>query len=853
MKSTIRSLPFYFLLATILVVSALLLAPFFLNTYLLPRILEKEIGAGSTATINQLTPFTLSGNFSLQESDRYSLDVPLFKATYNLGSLFNRQLSSITIDHATLHLFKRGDRFAIDGITNKSSQSSSHKPGSFLILPFIIDALNVKQLGLVLHEQGRPDLRITISGQTKFTFKPNSAKAHHLESLSGSFKLNDALSGTGEFSFKAGDSEHSATLILQADNQQILDRFIPKSYAYTINGPLSARAAMRFNAGTMAVKSIDLKGNIPSLEAEFGPWSLTNLSDDRAIEYWLSGTPKDLSYSVQTISLDSPFHAHAAIQGKASFVDGIIRSEGSVIASIELSQQEEAPLYPLTIAFDSTISSDRSWRVFFHAESQPKARPKLTLKNGSLEIPDFEMSGTLQGTPGRQEADIKLTTKPFVMHEKKSEIFVADAVWRAQIQRAADTTSAHFFADIAKTSLPSQDLLMENIRLKLPVTLPLAEHKRHVAGSFSIAATHFKKTPMFSISSELTQQGNSILLSGTVQSLIEQSFKLHFDGSANPEEKGVLVNWEIPGENVSSSLLPQALGVPQALSIDGLIEAKGRFSYLKNRFSGSLQAALRSGSITHDEMNLSIEDFNCALDLPGLPTLTSSPSQLCTIGSVGIGNLHFSDAVVAFRLENSRTLFIEKSKLKWCQGTLESGSLRLALDDRELDTTLFCNRVNFVDLLGQFGFEDIEGEGTLNGKLPVKLSKKGLHFDDGFLFSTPGAGGIVRFANTEILRQGIGTISEAGYLNYTMTALEDFAYNWTKLTFNSSGDELLLSMELDGKPRLPLSYGFKNGIMVETDQGSGLQHPIRLDVNFRLPLAELFTVGQNLQSMKENM
>jgi hypothetical protein len=60
-------------------------------------------------------------------------------------------------------------------------------------------------------------------------------------------------------------------------------------------------------------------------------------------------------------------------------------------------------------------------------------------------------------------------------------------------------------------------------------------------------------------------------------------------------------------------------------------------------------------------------------------------------------------------------------------------------------------------------------------------------------------------------------------------------------------------MELDGKPRLPLPYGFKNGIMVETDQGSGLQYPIRLDVNFRLPLAELFEVGQNLQSMKENL
>ena len=853
MKFTLRSLPFYFLLVTLLLLCSLLLTPFFLNTYLLPRILEKTIGAGYTAHIHRLSPFSLSGAFGHEDGARHSLDIPRFTVNYTPGSLMNKQLTSITIDHATLHLLKHGDRFTIAGITNKSSANSTVESGSLLLLPVMVTTIKINQLSLILQEQSRPDLRLTVTGQASLTFDADATQGHHLESLSGSFDLHEALGGTGEFSFKAGVSEHTGTLLLQVDNEQILDRFIPKRYNYTINGPLSTMAAMRFNASTMEVTSIDLKGSVPSLKADFGPWSLSNPSDDKAIEYWLRGTPKDLSYSIQTISLASPFHAHAAIQGSASFTDGVVHSEGTVITSIELKQPEGALRFPLSIAFDSTISADSSWRLFFQAESLSKTRPKLTSKNGSIELPGFEMNGTLQGSSVRQQADITLTTKPFVMHQKKTEMLVADAVWNAQIQQAGDTTSANLIADITAAALPSQHLLMEHIMFELPVTIPLAEQQRHVSGTFSIAAAHFKETPLFSISAELNQLGNSILHSGTVQSLLEQNFKIHFDGSFIPEEKKALVNWEIPGENISSSLLPQAFGIPQALFLDGLIEATGRFSYLENKLSGALQAALRSGSIRHDDMNLSIEDINCTLSLPDLPTLTSSPSQVCTIGSVDVGNLHFSDASAAFRLENSRTLFIEKSKLKWCQGTLESGSLRLALDDREFDTTLFCNRVNFVDLLSQFGFKDIEGEGTLNGRLPVNLSIKGLHFDDGFLFSTPGAGGIVRFANTDILRQGIGAISEAGYLNYAMNALEDFAYNWTKLSFNSSGDELLLTMELDGKPRLPLPYGFKNGIMVKTDQGSGLQYPIRLDVNFRLPLAELFEVGQNLQSIKENL
>jgi len=32
-----------------------------------------------------------------------------------------------------------------------------------------------------------------------------------------------------------------------------------------------------------------------------------------------------------------------------------------------------------------------------------------------------------------------------------------------------------------------------------------------------------------------------------------------------------------------------------------------------------------------------------------------------------------------------------------------------------------------------------------------------------------------------------------------MQALENFSYNWTKLTFNSQEDDLLIKMQIDGK------------------------------------------------------
>ncbi len=212
-----------------------------------------------------------------------------------------------------------------------------------------------------------------------------------------------------------------------------------------------------------------------------------------------------------------------------------------------------------------------------------------------------------------------------------------------------------------------------------------------------------------------------------------------------------------------------------------------------------------------------------------------------------------SDAQIQFRVDNLFSIFIESAQLSWCGGRVEMGGLKLYKDMERLDTTLYCDRLGYTELLNQFDIGDAEGEGSLNGRLPLLISKEGIRFDDGFLFSTPGNSGIVRFRNTDQLRQGIPSVNQAAYLEYSLNALENFSYNWTKLTFNTEQEQLLLSLQLDGKPAEPLPYGYKDGQIVKTEKGSGLQHPIRLDVNFRLPLNDLFRYGKNIQSIMENM
>jgi hypothetical protein len=273
----------------------------------------------------------------------------------------------------------------------------------------------------------------------------------------------------------------------------------------------------------------------------------------------------------------------------------------------------------------------------------------------------------------------------------------------------------------------------------------------------------------------------------------------------------------------------------------------------KSILSGNTALLLEEGVIEIDGGKGLISGLNCSVDMQRLPEIVSSPSQLCTAESMTFGNIHFTDIEAAFRIDAPDTIFIEKSRARWCRGMLESTSLDLSLTDKKIETVFYCSRINFADLLNQFGLDQADGEGSVNGKLPVHFSASGVRFDDGFLFSTPGTGGIVKFSNTDMLRQGVGSVDAGGYLEYSMAAMEDFSYNWTKLSFNSAGEELLLTMQLDGKPRTPLPYKFKEGKIVNTAEGSGMQYPIRLDVNFRLPLDDLFRVGQNINTIRENM
>jgi hypothetical protein len=87
-------------------------------------------------------------------------------------------------------------------------------------------------------------------------------------------------------------------------------------------------------------------------------------------------------------------------------------------------------------------------------------------------------------------------------------------------------------------------------------------------------------------------------------------------------------------------------------------------------------------------------------------------------------------------------------------------------------------------------------------------------------------------------------------------ALEDYDYTWAKLNLTTEGEDVLLKMQLDGKPAKPLPFVYQKDmggfVKVEADvQGSTFQG-IRLDVNFRLPLNQIMQYKELIRMIQKS-
>ena len=332
---------------------------------------------------------------------------------------------------------------------------------------------------------------------------------------------------------------------------------------------------------------------------------------------------------------------------------------------------------------------------------------------------------------------------------------------------------------------------------------------------------------------ELDLEHRSRLLSGLIVLL-----KGHL------EQTGLHADVRVPAYQPSR---PVDLGlfVPAAagFSAGGRLEAQATVDIANGGPSARADLKISQGTLTQDEDKLELDGIEMDLRIDDPVAFKSAPKQKLRVENLKLGKLAAHKLDVDFQLEDSRTLFVEKAGVQWCGGRINTAALRVIEGKEDYDITLFCDRLNLSGVLEQLGAAEASGEGTVNGRIPVRWAHGRLSFDNGFLYSTPGQPGVIKLTGTEVLLAGMPPGSpQHTQLDIATEALKDYTYQWAKLSVQSDRDVLLLKLQLDGKPNrlLPFAYDQSLGqFMRIKGEGQAEFKGISIDLNFKSPLNEI--------------
>ena len=494
------------------------------------------------------------------------------------------------------------------------------------------------------------------------------------------------------------------------------------------------------------------------------------------------------------------------------------------------------------------------------------AAPDLRIESasGSLYTPNF----VFRGAADLAEADaagaritFELQAPNTALTSNGLEIKIAEISASGKLNRDADrqislTGSMQFEGGGQFSGLNARII---GARVKIPFKWPV--EAKTEKGSISIAGLVYKDMNLGGLTGSIRQTATGFVFEGRHQSSLVPNLKMDFTGASRlfkvaSQESSARVKISRPAgapEIDLGKLMPEAKG----FQINGKFGLEGDFKLNDRGFSGSLRADFNEGRLRSTQDKLALEGIHFSLNLPELPRIRSGPGQGLQFNKFSLGDLTVAKGGIDFQIESTRSFLVEKMHFRWCDGQVESQSMRLSPGIEDYRITFYCDRLNLAQVLEQFGAAAAEGGGTVNGRLPLRYANGKISFDDGFLFSTPGQGGKIRITGSDILTAGIPPDTpQYVQMELASEALKDYDYSWAKLNITSQGDELLLQMQMDGKPARTLPFVYRKDIggfvKVEADAEGSKFQGIRLDVNFRLPLNKLLQYKDLFNMIKKS-
>ncbi|TVL94924.1 MAG: hypothetical protein CV080_12125, partial [Candidatus Kuenenia stuttgartiensis] len=421
-----------------------------------------------------------------------------------------------------------------------------------------------------------------------------------------------------------------------------------------------------------------------------------------------------------------------------------------------------------------------------------------------------------------------------------------------------ESASLQAFVQITDAEYTSHDFHAKKIQAKIPIQWPfpapedndsIAEdtNDRYVA----IDDINYGGINIGSIVATPYQNGANLHFAGLFKGVLFPGFNINFKGMAGLNDENTFISKvDFNSAEPEKTLQFELSSVASQLSgifFNGLADIRGNWSFDGTRGTSTGMVLLRNTKIDSPQKKMAIEGVELQLAMSDLLNLRSDPEQMLKFQRFTWGDIEIHEGEASFQIESPSSLFLKKSSFLWCGGNVYTHGLRLKPGNDGFDIICYCDRLRLATVLKQFHLASAEGEGSVNGRLPISYKNGEIKITDGFLYSTPGEGGIIRF-NTETLIPGAAGIQKGIQTDVAMEALKDFHYDWAKLLLLSKGEDLHVYLQMEGEPvnLLPFAYTKKAGLMKAKGEPRARFQKILFHFNFTLPIDELLHYGAGL-------
>jgi hypothetical protein len=858
------------------------------------------------------------GRVTLGDAKEPWLSIAAIQVDYSLAGILAREIKSVTVSGLELEALVQDGRIVIPGLAMTDKTDSGPGSDRFVQLPVDIDSLTVRNATLAIVFKGKRlvvpfSLRVKKNSDATtgksvplydclLELQPRGqlirigVKADLAGNMIGidytadSLFLDvfsDLLSDIAPFSI-VGKAVLHGTAAVQISPLQMIDI----DAECKVSGARIASSAFSLRNGTAVAQP------------------------ETPLHVRVSGSGKNVRVKIKDLAAVTPIAVRIPfIDGSISYANAAVDLNGNLQLEIVGSPQVDGPgkkTTPLRTAldFNGTYNPDNhDWRgeITSSEDSQDRPAQQVIYSSSAFDAVSESMSLSVaakgSGPMGKLEYSLQLARLRVSAGEIDLRAPTVSLTGRTMIEDELNTLVAMNFSDIAlaagsmrahgsvaltgeisptfQKSVPKSGpvgflgaiklhngtmeenesgIYAGNINAEIPVQWPFPVAAPQ--GDLTIDEIRWQDKNLGPLTAAVWQQGIGFVIKGVQENRLLPGLSLQFKGQTTYGGGGPKASIQFNSAMATDSVEVD-LGMLhpdlQGFSLRGGVMFSGESRLDRGTLQTRVEGGLQNARFWSIETGLTIDGINTTMTIDDLLELRSRPQQQLRFDHAALGDFTIENGAIDFQIESKKSLLVEKSSFEWAGGSLYSHAIRINPGIDTYSVTIFCDRLKLADLLEQFGAAQAEGEGAVSGRVPLVYSDNRLIFGDGFLYSTPGEGGTIRMTGAEAIAAGIPkNTPQFAQIDFAMEALKNFSYKWVKLHTITEDDNLVLKMQLDGMPdrTLPFRYDSSIGefIRVDLKTEQGILQPIRLDVNFRLPLNTLLDyskgIGQLIDRMK---